>query len=222
VLHAPAALQRLLDRLSSCFDYVRRACPSYCDCAIGLDRVRVRDCLLYGGVRSCQYHCNGVDARSYQPGYLARARMTTKLSGRGPTVARQTIAMLFIAFPIQMGASSRRAVVTLHCFGERGVKRAYSGNQATASRATTASMRNLHRSSQSRRRSSSLPASRAAQGATPPYWLRCNADPRSRRRTAYRRDTLPSGSPSSRCEELSVVKTFGTNCEIDRRIWRIC
>ena len=31
--------------------------------------------------------------------------------------------MLFIAFPIQMGASSRRAVVTLHCFGERGVKR---------------------------------------------------------------------------------------------------
>src|SRR5262249_34331999 len=50
------------------------------------------------------------------------------------------------------------------------------------------------------RRSSSLLANRAAQGVTPPYWLRCNVGPRSRRRTPYRWDTPPSGSPSSRCE----------------------
>ena len=41
---------------------------------------------------------------------------------------------------------------------------------------------------------------RAGRDVTPPYWLRCNADPRNRRPTACPWDTLPSGSPSFRCE----------------------
>jgi len=53
VLHAPAALQRLLDWLSPCLDYVRRTRPSYCHRAISMDWIRLRDCLLHRCMRHC-------------------------------------------------------------------------------------------------------------------------------------------------------------------------
>jgi hypothetical protein len=62
VLHAPATLQRLFDWLSPRLDYGRRTRSSHCHCAISLDRIRLRDCLLHRRLRHCRLHRNGIHA----------------------------------------------------------------------------------------------------------------------------------------------------------------